>query len=145
MAPLRVNVPVTTLWTSPNSPRPIDAPAVSDDPDPVGWLAALDAHPDDDETGHGRLGLHGRVDSQAMLGEPVLPTEPVDPAAPPTLRRRYTSYEMASRLSYTLWSTSRAPARRRPASRGTITPRRRQTRWTSPEQSRPSGDIPPHR
>lgn len=77
MVSLRVSVRVTTLWTSPNSPRPIDAPAVSDDPDPVGWLAALDAHPDDDETGHGRLGLHGRIDSQAMLGEPVLPIGPV--------------------------------------------------------------------
>ena len=67
------------------------------------------------ETGDSVAGLRhaawGLLESPNFLyrveiGEPVLPTEPVDPAAPPTLRRRYTSYEMASRLSYTLWSTT---------------------------------------
>ena len=77
MGPLLVSVPVTTLWRSPNAPRVIDTPAVRDDPDPVAWLAAMDAHPGDDETGNGRLGLHGRVDSQAVLDEPVLPIGPV--------------------------------------------------------------------
>ncbi len=77
MAPLRVSVPVTTLWTSPSSPRSIDDPAIRDDPDPIAWLDALDANPADDEAGLGRLGLHGRVDSQAVLGEPVVPIGPV--------------------------------------------------------------------
>ena len=69
---MRVNVPVTTVWVSPGSPRPIDAPALSDTPDPAAWLAALDEHPDDSEDGEGRLGLHGRVHTQLLAGEPVL-------------------------------------------------------------------------
>lgn len=66
-----VSVPVTTLWTSPEAPRSVDALAVADTPDPKGWLAVLDAHPDDDESGDGRLGLHGRIHTQAVAGEPV--------------------------------------------------------------------------
>jgi len=66
-----VSVAVTTLWVGPDSPRPVDAPIVADRPDPVAWLAALDAHADEDESGDGRLGLHGRVESQLLEGEPV--------------------------------------------------------------------------
>ncbi|MER7070191.1 C40 family peptidase [Terrabacter sp. NPDC000476] len=77
----RVRVPVTTVWTSPTSPRPVDAPAVAEQPDAVAWLAALDAHDAkdprgrDDESGDGRLGLHGRVETQLVAGEPVVVTE----------------------------------------------------------------------
>jgi hypothetical protein len=67
-------VPVTTVWISPESPRPVDEPIVADQPDPVAWLEALDAHARDDESGNGRLGLHGRVESQLLEGEPVLVT-----------------------------------------------------------------------
>lgn len=67
----RVSVPVTTLWVGPDSPRAVDAPILRDRPDAVAWLAALDAHADDDESGDGRLGLHGRVESQLLHGEPV--------------------------------------------------------------------------
>lgn len=74
MALFRVAVDVTTLWTSPQAPRPVDGPAVADLPDPSAWLAALDVHADDDESGAGRLGLHGRVDSQCVRGEPVVAT-----------------------------------------------------------------------
>lgn len=77
MALLHVSVPVTTLWTSPNAPRPVDASAIADPPDPTRWLAILDARPDEDETGNGRLGLHGRVDTQAVSGEPVVPISDV--------------------------------------------------------------------
>lgn len=66
-----VAVPVTTLWVAPDRARPVDAAIVADEPDAVAWLAALDAHPADDESGNGRLGLHGRVDSQVVAGEPV--------------------------------------------------------------------------
>ncbi len=69
---MRVVVPVTTLWVSPDRPRPVDAPAVADVPDHTAWLAALDRHPDDGVEGDGRLGLHGRVLTQAVAGEPVL-------------------------------------------------------------------------
>ncbi len=69
---MRVVVPVTTLWVSPDRPRAVDAPAVADVPDVPGWLAALDGHPEDDEQGDGRQGLHDRVLTQAVAGEPVL-------------------------------------------------------------------------
>ncbi len=79
--PLRVVAAVATVWTSPAAPRVVDAAAVADVPDPAAWLATLDAQ---DRTGGGgedrlltgRLGLHGRVDTQAVLGEPVLLVEP---------------------------------------------------------------------
>ena len=70
-----VRVPVTTVWSSPESPRPVDAPVVADEPDVAAWLAALDANAADDESGDGRLGLHGRVESQLLAGEPVVVTE----------------------------------------------------------------------
>lgn len=59
-----VTVPVTTLWSSPTSPRDVDAAAVAPDPDVVAWLADLDA-------AAARLGLHGRALTQLELGEPV--------------------------------------------------------------------------
>jgi len=70
-----VRVPVPTVWTGPGSPRPVDGPAVADEPDVAAWLAALDTHAADDESGRGRLGLHGRVESQLLAGEPVEVTE----------------------------------------------------------------------
>lgn len=69
-----VSVPVTTLWIAPDRPREVDAPIVAPEPDAAMWLAAMDAHPDDDESGDGRLGLHGRVESQLVAGEPVIVT-----------------------------------------------------------------------
>lgn len=58
-----ISVPVTTLWRSPSAVRPVDRPAVADDPDPRAWPAALGKEE--------RLDLNGRVDSQLLLGEPV--------------------------------------------------------------------------
>ncbi|HEX2705890.1 MAG TPA: C40 family peptidase [Candidatus Lustribacter sp.] len=75
MALLLVDVLVTTMWTSPDAPRGVDALAVAAVPDPPGWLAALDRHPGDDESGDGRLGLHGRVETQLLAGEPFLVSE----------------------------------------------------------------------
>lgn len=63
---------VTTVWASPTSPRPVDRDVVADRPDAKVWLAALDAHPGDDRSGDGRLGLHGRIVTQLTRGEPVL-------------------------------------------------------------------------
>lgn len=74
-----VAVPVTTVWIAPDLPRPVDAAIVSNCPDAAAWLAALDEHPDHDETGSGRLGLHGRVETQLVLGEPVIVDE-TDPS-----------------------------------------------------------------
>jgi hypothetical protein len=70
---LRVHVPVTTLWAGPQAPRPVDAPLVADQPDVGRWLAAMDEHADDPRgtAGDGRLGLHGRIHTQLVAGEPV--------------------------------------------------------------------------
>lgn len=70
-----VRVPVTTVWADPDSPRAVDRAMVTDDPDVAGWLAALDANAAADESGDGRLGLHGRVETQLLEGEPVIVTQ----------------------------------------------------------------------
>jgi cell wall-associated NlpC family hydrolase len=62
-AEARVAVSVVTLWTAPESPRPIDALAVRAPADPSGWLRGL--------TTAGRRGLNGRVESQALFGQRV--------------------------------------------------------------------------
>jgi gamma-D-glutamyl-L-lysine dipeptidyl-peptidase len=58
-----VNVPVTTVWASPEAARPIDAPIVGDSVEPSRWMAKLDHD--------ARLDLLDRVSTQALLGEPV--------------------------------------------------------------------------
>lgn len=59
-----VAVGVATVWTDPAKVRPIDAPAVAAPADPVAWTAAQGTAE--------RLDLHGRVDTQALLGDPVI-------------------------------------------------------------------------
>jgi hypothetical protein len=64
MSELReVAVPVATVWTSPDAPRSVDEPAVRDLPDAAAWADSMDKEV--------RLGLHGRTDTQLLLGEPV--------------------------------------------------------------------------
>jgi cell wall-associated NlpC family hydrolase len=58
------NVAVATLWASIRSPRPVDAKAVSAPVDIRGWLAAMSTT--------SRLGLVGRVQTQALYGERLL-------------------------------------------------------------------------
>lgn len=58
-----VDVSVATVWASPSSPRPIDRPALGDPVDLQAWGRAL--------TTAARLGLVGRTETQALLGEPV--------------------------------------------------------------------------
>lgn len=60
------------LWSAPDRTRDVDADIVRDDPDVRSWLATLDSHHGEGEDGKGRLGLHGRVESQLVAGEPVL-------------------------------------------------------------------------
>ncbi|HET6986695.1 MAG TPA: NlpC/P60 family protein, partial [Kribbella sp.] len=57
-------VPVSTVWTSPDAPRDIDAPAIAAQPDVTAWAKSMDT-----ET---RLGLHGRTLTQLLFAEPVL-------------------------------------------------------------------------
>jgi cell wall-associated NlpC family hydrolase len=62
-----IAVPVATVWTGPDAPRERDAAAIADQPDLAAWTALMDAA--------SRLDLHGRVVTQALLGEPVVPLE----------------------------------------------------------------------
>lgn len=62
-----MTVPVSTVWEAPDRVRPVDAPAVSELPDPAAWVAGMDHDT--------RLDLHGRVVTQALLGEEVLVLE----------------------------------------------------------------------
>ena len=81
-----VGVPVTSLWIDPvESARDRRRRSSPTAPDAVAWLAALDAQPDTDEDGDGRLGLHGRVESQLLEGEPVTSA----PSSTPTTSGRW--------------------------------------------------------
>ena len=57
-------VPVSTVWSSPDAPRDIDAPAIAARPDVASWAKSMDT-----ET---RLALHGRTLTQLLFAEPVL-------------------------------------------------------------------------
>ncbi len=100
-----VRVPVTTVWSAPDSPRPVDAPVVRAEPDAAEWLAALDAEPD----GRGRLGLHGRAESQLVAGEPVLVVEEREVAGPAVSDTRGSLAEGADAAPPVSWSRIVAP------------------------------------
>jgi cell wall-associated NlpC family hydrolase len=68
--PLVCAVEVATMWTSPDAPRRVDAPALLDAPDLAAWGAALGREE--------RLGLHGRVGTQLSAGEPAVVLEERD-------------------------------------------------------------------
>jgi cell wall-associated NlpC family hydrolase len=58
-----VGVDVATVWSDPDAPRPVDAPALADTPDLDAWTKTL--------TVDDRIGLHGRCETQLLRGEPV--------------------------------------------------------------------------
>ncbi|GAA4557237.1 C40 family peptidase [Planotetraspora kaengkrachanensis] len=60
-----VDVSVATVWTSPDSPRPIDAPALTDPVDPEKWLAGMTV---DDKRG---LTSGNLTQTQVLYGRPV--------------------------------------------------------------------------
>jgi cell wall-associated NlpC family hydrolase len=64
MIAARVGVPVTAVWRHPDATSRADAPITRPRPDAGEWVDALD----DDA----KLGLETRLDTQALLGEPVL-------------------------------------------------------------------------
>lgn len=59
-----VAVPVTNVWSTPDAPREIDRLMTAPSPDPVAWVAAMGQEE--------LLGLHGRLETQALMGEPVV-------------------------------------------------------------------------
>jgi len=58
-----VDVSVATVWASPSAPRPIDRPALGNPVNMSAWSRVLDTA--------ARLGLDGRIETQALFGEPV--------------------------------------------------------------------------
>lgn len=58
-----VDVSVATVWASPSAPRAIDRPALENPVRMNAWSRVL--------TTAARLGLVGRIETQALLGEPV--------------------------------------------------------------------------
>ncbi|MBV9805253.1 MAG: C40 family peptidase [Solirubrobacterales bacterium] len=58
-----VDVSVATVWASPSAPRPIDRPALGNPVNMDAWSRVLST-PE-------RLGLDGRIETQALFGEPV--------------------------------------------------------------------------
>lgn len=76
----RVAVEVAPLWVSPESPGPLDAAVVADVPDHGAWLEAMDTAPQvPSDSGPGmvsaRLTLLGRLESEALRGEPAVVLE----------------------------------------------------------------------
>jgi gamma-D-glutamyl-L-lysine dipeptidyl-peptidase len=65
-----VAVPVATVWSSPDAPSSGDLPVLGDAPDMAAWLGSL-SH-------ERRLGLVGRVVTQALWGDLVLVQEELD-------------------------------------------------------------------
>ncbi|MFC0625235.1 C40 family peptidase [Kribbella deserti] len=59
-----IKVGVSTVWTSPEAPRDLDAPAIAATPDVAAWADSMNTEV--------RLGLHGRTLTQALYAEPVL-------------------------------------------------------------------------
>jgi cell wall-associated NlpC family hydrolase/L,D-peptidoglycan transpeptidase YkuD (ErfK/YbiS/YcfS/YnhG family) len=58
-----VDVSVATVWASPTAPRAIDRPALGNPVNMSAWSDVLSAA--------ARLGLDGRIETQALFGEPV--------------------------------------------------------------------------
>jgi gamma-D-glutamyl-L-lysine dipeptidyl-peptidase len=58
-----VDVSVATVWASPSAPRAIDGPALGNPVNMAAWSRVL--------TTAARLGLDGRIETQALFGEPV--------------------------------------------------------------------------
>ena len=59
-----VAVPATNVWTSLDAPRDLDEAIVREVPDARAWAESMDPAV--------RLGLHGRIETQLLIGEPVL-------------------------------------------------------------------------
>ncbi len=116
---MRVGVPVATMWSSPESPRDLDAAAVADRPDVGAWLAGL--------TAEDRLGLHGRTLTQLLDGEPVLVEGRLDgfvqvvaPWQPVTGRNGYLGWVREAHLRAAVDQDPDHPADHVPADRITI-------------------------
>lgn len=64
-SPVFVDVAVATVWTSPDSPRPVDRPALANPSDVPGWLAAMSTADKLDLTDS------DRTQTQALYGQRV--------------------------------------------------------------------------
>jgi hypothetical protein len=59
-----IAVPVANVWSAPDAPRDVDGAMTMRSPDPPAWFAALGQRE--------LLDLHGRLETQALMGEPVV-------------------------------------------------------------------------
>jgi gamma-D-glutamyl-L-lysine dipeptidyl-peptidase len=91
-----VAVAVTGLWRAPYAARPIDAALLDDPPRLADWLAAQG--PDR------RRELWGRLDSQLLLGEPVVVHEVTDGWARVSAPWQPSSHDAAGYPGYVRWS-----------------------------------------
>ena len=94
-----VVVGVSTVWTSPDAPRPCDAAAVADAPRPSAWVRGM--------TDEQRKDLHGRTLTQVLFGDIVQVEEvaggwarivAVGQAAPPLDPRGYPGWLRAAHI-----------------------------------------------
>ena len=113
-----VNVAVATMWTSPQAPRAVDAKALRAPVDIRGWLAAM--------TTSTRLGLVGRVETQALYGDRLVVTgvtsgwlHVVDPGQPTHRDGR----------GYPGWVPARQVTSRSPVATGSVATVTRLTTW----------------
>lgn len=70
MVPARVNVAVTSVWRHPDDAAAPDTAIIRARADAAQWVHSLDSD--------ARLALETRLDTQALLGEPVLIVKEVD-------------------------------------------------------------------
>jgi len=113
-----VSVAVATLWTSPTAPRTVDAPALQSPVHIRRWLAAMSTSL--------RRGLVGRVETQALYGEPLVVT-----ATSGAWLRVVAPWQPTSRdrRGYPGWVPMRQVTTRRPAATTRIATVTRLTTW----------------
>ncbi|SFF98195.1 C40 family peptidase [Sporolactobacillus nakayamae] len=90
----RISVPVATVWTSPDSVRPIDMPAVLNPPDMDGWISGMTR----EETI--ALCKEKRTQTQILFNEPIIIDEQVGDWAKVCIPNQYFSKD---RRGYPGW------------------------------------------
>lgn len=116
-----VSVSVATLWRSPDSPRPVDAPALRNPAQVQRWLSDMSLDQ--------RRALNGRADTQALLGDRLVVL------ALPTARPRWARVAVPSQPSpldsrgYPGWVPRRQLTATPPTSSSTQATVLRRTAW----------------
>ncbi|MFZ2016660.1 MAG: NlpC/P60 family protein [Nocardioides sp.] len=129
-----VSVSVATLWRSPTSPRPVDAPALRHPAEIGRWLAGMSLAQ--------RRDLNGRADTQALLGDRVVVL------ALPSSRPAWARVAVPSQPSplnakgYPGWVPRRQLTATAPAASSRVATVLRRTTWLLTDASTPSRLFP---